>query len=461
MYRKRDGEEEGAQLWVGCDHCEGWSHYRCELENAREEVAGGLGQGGGEAGGGARGGGGAAGELEQQGLELEQPGRECALALVDGKDGGDDADGEGEGDDGGRSGGGSGEEGDIGGGEAVSCRDYRCPTCRQSQGPLPPPRPRASHASQTSVAAGAHVRGRRVVHHRPFLRTATNKRSGGAGGGDSEGEAAGGHPQSKAARAEGAAGGLGRLAGRLAGRGEEDEEDNGELGWGGRAKLSLSLHTGAAAPRGGSGKGLDHKKKQGSKAKKARPRKKAPGISKTKRPIEGDGDATRAGAHSGDGGCSYFGGGGPMSPGPWPGALHGRDPIDWTLMRRQRSSRALAAEVGAAAAAAAEVAAVSATPFAGGIGDAEGAGSGEGEGGEVGVCGKVHGDQADREGGGGTGATTMMSMPMYYDNHELAAAAAAASSLFSDGRVETKFRYTQTAKPKTLNLKPYILKLKI
>ena len=56
--------------------------------------------------------------------------------------------------------------------DALLTRRYRCPACRAVEHPLGTPRPLAAAATQTSIAAGAHVRLGRVVHRRPFLRGA-------------------------------------------------------------------------------------------------------------------------------------------------------------------------------------------------------------------------------------------------------------------------------------------------
>ena len=38
VYRKPDDDPVDAPAWIGCDHCDGWAHYDCELRHAPEAV---------------------------------------------------------------------------------------------------------------------------------------------------------------------------------------------------------------------------------------------------------------------------------------------------------------------------------------------------------------------------------------------------------------------------------------
>lgn len=145
VYRKLEGADDDAAgpagPWIGCDFCERWSHVSCELAHAPDALASTFP---------------AATATADISLPAaaEQPPRQednaetvvemkpPAPSIPDPRVSLFNADG-----------------------AAMSSTPYRCPECRGKPNDtyLPPPRALASHASQTSLAAGAHVLDGRVV----------------------------------------------------------------------------------------------------------------------------------------------------------------------------------------------------------------------------------------------------------------------------------------------------------
>ena len=158
VYRKVEGADDDAAAgpsgpWIGCDHCERWSHLSCELARAPDAVRGSTSV-----------------VVDDDDAAPPEKGGAGSGGLEDSKPSPDTPDA-------------SPTVFDA----ALASEPYRCPECRgKDRASLAPPRAVSSHASQTSVAAGAHVAEGRVVHNRPFLRSG-DRRGGGAGGGGGSG----------------------------------------------------------------------------------------------------------------------------------------------------------------------------------------------------------------------------------------------------------------------------------
>jgi len=146
VYRKLEGADDDAAgpagPWIGCDFCERWSHVSCELAHAPDALASTFPAATSTA------------DLSAAPAAAEQPPRQednaetvvemkpPAPSIPDPRVSLFNADG-----------------------AAMSSTPYRCPECRGKldDAYVPPPRALASHASQTSLAAGAHVLDGRVV----------------------------------------------------------------------------------------------------------------------------------------------------------------------------------------------------------------------------------------------------------------------------------------------------------
>jgi hypothetical protein len=206
VYRKLEGADDDAAgpagPWIGCDFCERWSHVSCELAHAPDALASTFPATTATA------------DISLPAAAAEQPPRQednaetvvemkpPAPSIPDPRVSLFNADG-----------------------AAMSSTPYRCPECRgKPDGTyLPPPRALASHASQTSLAAGAHVLDGRVVsfifdtcmgnwydvvfclqvHNRPFLRAGDKRTTGGGGGGGQGGRAAAVRPNADGAAPKG------------------------------------------------------------------------------------------------------------------------------------------------------------------------------------------------------------------------------------------------------------------
>jgi hypothetical protein len=184
VYRKLEGADDDAAgpagPWIGCDFCERWSHVSCELAHAPDALASTFPA--------------ATSTADLSAAAAEQPPRQEDNAEIviemkppapsppDPRVSLFNADG-----------------------AAMSSTPYRCPECRgkPDDAYLPPPRALASHASQTSLAAGAHVLDGRVVHNRPFLRAGDKRTTGGGGGGGQGGRAAAARPNADGAAPKG------------------------------------------------------------------------------------------------------------------------------------------------------------------------------------------------------------------------------------------------------------------
>ena len=204
VYRKLEGADDDAAgpagPWIGCDFCERWSHVSCELAHAPDALASTFPV--------------ATSTADLSPAAAEQPPRQednaetvvemkpPAPSIPDPRVSLFNADG-----------------------AAMSSTPYRCPECRGKPDDtyLPPPRALASHASQTSLAAGAHVLDGRVVsfifdtcmgnwydvvfcvqvHNRPFLRAGDKRTTGGGGGGGQGGRAAAARPNADGAAPKG------------------------------------------------------------------------------------------------------------------------------------------------------------------------------------------------------------------------------------------------------------------
>ena len=146
VYRKLEGADDDAAgpagPWIGCDFCERWSHVSCELAHAPDALASTFPAATATA------------DISLPAAAAEQPPRQednaetvvemkpPAPSIPDPRVSLFNADG-----------------------AAMSSTPYRCPECRGKPNDtyVPPPRALASHASQTSLAAGAHVLDGRVV----------------------------------------------------------------------------------------------------------------------------------------------------------------------------------------------------------------------------------------------------------------------------------------------------------
>ena len=146
VYRKLEGADDDAAgpagPWIGCDFCERWSHVSCELAHAPDALASTFPATTSTA------------DISLPAAAAEQPPRQednaetvvemkpPAPSIPDPRVSLFNADG-----------------------AAMSSTPYRCPECRgkPTDAYVPPPRALASHASPTSLAAGAHVLDGRVV----------------------------------------------------------------------------------------------------------------------------------------------------------------------------------------------------------------------------------------------------------------------------------------------------------
>ena len=186
VYRKLEGADDDAAgpagPWIGCDFCERWSHVSCELAHAPDALASTFPAATATA------------DISLPAAAAEQPPRQednaetvvemkpPAPSIPDPRVSLFNADG-----------------------AAMSSTPYRCPECRGKPNDtyMPPPRALASHSSQTSLAAGAHVLDGRVVHNRPFLRAGDKRTTGGGGGGGQGGRAAATRPNADGAAPKG------------------------------------------------------------------------------------------------------------------------------------------------------------------------------------------------------------------------------------------------------------------
>jgi hypothetical protein len=191
VYRKREEDEADVPTWICCDYCDRWCHFECELRRAPAEI---LSREAPRDDSHPRDGSDHHQDANDAlgdaviGRDLDPDEVHRLARSVDAKSGS------------------ASRSGSACGADPVSerrvedalvGRRYRCPDCRAVDHPLGAPRPLAAAATQTSMAAGAHVRRGRVVHRRPFLRGA-DRRVGNFGTPAAAADAAGSRARSDA-----------------------------------------------------------------------------------------------------------------------------------------------------------------------------------------------------------------------------------------------------------------------